>query len=536
MRAYSRILVIIWSLWTISSQSDGFHVPEGNRFRKGINSSFPINKNAKYNNLKVTNSNIQTSSFPISTTALLDSKGEESTLIPGINKKINWRRPNGEPGQLSKEVLAGLVGSLSTISTSIAYASIIGINPLIGVWSSALVGLLVAIVGGSPGLVVGSAGVVAIPISNLVSKFGVEFIAPTVLLASIFEVIFGKLKLGKMIKYVYPPVVAGFLNALAIFLVKSQIKVFTAASSSIAFYPTIFVASLSFIITQFIPRYIKSIPSSLLGLLVSAIVANLMQFPVRLLKETTKASVFSGGLNSLPSLIDFKAIVNIPFSWSIFQTVLFTSLGISLISILETLLASKIACDNYRCKLMDYEKDDPDKLIVGLGIGNAVTTLIGGFGGCGLIPNTLLAKGESYASEFAYSLFLALSVLMFAPLIGKIPLASIAGVMLTVAINTFEWKESAEYLHNGMKTLPIKSFFKTILRKNKNESLDSIKPNSPRDKKKDILDLFGFLTTFYLCYNRGFISGVSAGVIITNLHKIINSSPNWFKRNSVVNN
>jgi len=76
--------------------------------------------------------------------------------------------------------------------------------------------------------------------------------------------------------------------------------------------------------------------------------------------------------------------------------------------------------------------------ITGLGVGNAISAIFGGIGGCGLIPNTVLngsAGGYGYASEFSYSISLALSVLVFAPVIGRIPLAALAGLMVSMLVD-----------------------------------------------------------------------------------------------------
>ena len=194
---------------------------------------------------------------------------------------------------------------------------------------------------------------------------------------------------------------------------------------------------------------------------------------------------FAGGVSSLPSFI---GLPNVPFTIDTLKIILSTSLGVAMISILETLLASRIACDSYRSRSPVYEKDSPNRMIVGLGLGNAASALFGGFGGCGLIPNTLLngrSGGEGYASSFAYSLFLSLAVVVFAPSIGKIPMAALAGLMLNVAFNTFEWKESLSLFSHARKSL------------------------------QGVLDLVGMLVTTYMCFKVDMGLGVLTGVAIT---------------------
>ena len=151
----------------------------------------------------------------------------ESLKSKSITSRIkfpSWHSPRGENNELIRELVAGSVAALVTIPTSIAYATIIGLSPLIGVWTSVIVGLGVCLVGGAPGLIAGAAGVVAVPLAKLVSLHGSQTMGITVLISGLMEVLFGAARLGKFADIVTEPVVVGFLNAFAIFLVKSQVR------------------------------------------------------------------------------------------------------------------------------------------------------------------------------------------------------------------------------------------------------------------------------------------------------------------------
>jgi SulP family sulfate permease len=122
-----------------------------------------------------------------------------------------------------RESLSGFVVSLSTLPPSAAYASLIGLNPLIGIWSSFIVGSIVALLAGGPGVIAGAAGVIAIPIAKLVHEHGLAYMGAAIMLAGLIESLFGLLKLGKLSKYVTEPVIAGFLNSFSLFLIKAQV-------------------------------------------------------------------------------------------------------------------------------------------------------------------------------------------------------------------------------------------------------------------------------------------------------------------------
>ena len=143
-----------------------------------------------------------------------------------------------------------------------------------------------------------------------------------------------------------------------------------------------------------------------------------------------------------------------------------------------------------------YEKDSADRTVVGQGAGNLLCALFGGFGGCGLIPNTLLnasSGGVGYASGYAYALFTALAVVFCSPVLGAMPMAALAGLMLTVATNTFQWHETSTLL---------KSTFTSV---------------------QHGMDLLAMLVTTYLCFKVDMGLGVAAGVLLAKLPTIVNT-------------
>lgn len=111
------------------------------------------------------------------------------------------------------ETLSGLVVALASIPMSIAFANIAGVSPLVGIWSSVVLGLVSALVGGSPGLIAGSAGVVVVPLAPLLAAHGPAAMAPCVLLAAGLQLICGLSQVGKKVmRLVDDNVMKGFLN------------------------------------------------------------------------------------------------------------------------------------------------------------------------------------------------------------------------------------------------------------------------------------------------------------------------------------
>lgn len=141
--------------------------------------------------------------------------------------------------QQVKEVLAGFVTALATLPTSISYSLVVGIKPLLGVWNSGLMGLSSGLIGGAPGklplfeaafyfitclgLIIGSAGVTALPMAKIFQSLGQEYMFFSLIAASVIEMLFGVLKLSKFASVIQEPVVSGFLNALGLFILSSQV-------------------------------------------------------------------------------------------------------------------------------------------------------------------------------------------------------------------------------------------------------------------------------------------------------------------------
>jgi len=310
-----------------------------------------------------------------------------------------------DSNEITTEILSGLTVALATVPTSIAYATIVGISPLLGIWTSIIIGGIVGLTlsitskyklaltsssGSGPGLIAGAAGVVAIPLAKLSSMGLTAYMGTTVVIASLIEILLAVFRTGKLANAVPEPVISGFLNTFALFLVQSQLKVFKYGG---AFLPqadlinAIAVAATCAFSIKVIPLLTKKIPAALGGLLISTALVKVLNLPVQTLQDLAAKSgskdIFAGGLSSLPSL----SLPAIPQDFGTLQALLPAAIGIALISVIETLLAAKIAARSQGDKDSNV---DPDQLMVGLGVGNAASSLIGGIGGCGLIPNTIL--------------------------------------------------------------------------------------------------------------------------------------------------
>ena len=122
------------------------------------------------------------------------------------------------------EVLSGLTVAIALIPEAIAFAIIAGLSPLTGLYAAFVVGLITSIFGGRPGMISGATGAVAVVLITLSLSHGPEYIFAAVILAGLLQVVFGVLKLGKLMRLVPHPVIFGFVNGLAIIIFMSNLN------------------------------------------------------------------------------------------------------------------------------------------------------------------------------------------------------------------------------------------------------------------------------------------------------------------------
>ena len=171
----------------------------------------------------------------------------------------------------------------------------------------------------SSGLIAGSAGVVALPMAKLIATVGLPYMSAALVLSSLLQAMFGIFKLSYVQDLVTEPVIAGFMNALGIFLVRTQVKTFQGHAGAWLTGPsmayTVATAGLCFSIVKFLPmlRVSLPIPPSLIGLLVSSALAHALGWTVHIktLADKVGKEHFLGGFSALPT---FHGLPSVPLS------------------------------------------------------------------------------------------------------------------------------------------------------------------------------------------------------------------------------
>ena len=340
-----------------------------------------------------------------------------------LKQKVNYK----------DEILSGLTVALALVPEAVAFSLIAGLSPLTGLYAAFSMGLITSIFGGRPGMISGATGAVAVVIVTLAKSHGPEFIFATVVLAGILQMAAGLLKMGKFIRLVPHPAMFGFVNGLAIVIFLSQMDQFKTGPKDALVWMTgmpmiIFMGLvlLTMLIIWGLPKLTKLIPSSLTAILVvSAVVIG---FGVDTRTVGDIASI-QGGFPPFH-------IPQVPLTWATLVIILPYALIVAGVGLIESLLTLSLIDE------ITETRGRGNKEAVAQGMANFITGFFSGMGGCAMIGQSLInisSGARARLSGIFASVMLLVFIMFGAPLIEKLPMAALTGLMIMVAIGTFEW-------------------------------------------------------------------------------------------------
>lgn len=334
------------------------------------------------------------------------------------------------------EILSGLTVALALVPEAIAFALIAGLSPLTGLYAAFVMGLVTSIFGGRPGMISGATGAVAVIFGGLVAEFGVEkgveYIFATVILAGIFQIITGVLKLGKLIRLVPQPVMFGFVNGLAIIIFQSQLVQFKDASgnwlSGNPMYIMLGLVLLTMLIIWGLPKLTKIVPSSLAAILTIFAIVFFFDIDTKLVKDMSETSI-AGGFPPFH-------IPSVPFNLETFQIILPYAAMVAGVGLIESLLTLNIIDE------ITETRGRGNKEAVAQGTANILSGVFSGMGGCAMIGQSLInvsAGARARLSGIVAAVMLLVFIMFGSSIIEKLPMAALTGLMIMVSIGTFEW-------------------------------------------------------------------------------------------------
>ncbi|HBR6853324.1 TPA: SulP family inorganic anion transporter [Klebsiella aerogenes] len=327
------------------------------------------------------------------------------------------------PALITRETLAGVLTALALIPEVISFSVIAGVDPQVSLIASVVLCLAMAVLGGRPAMVTAAAGSVALVIGPMVHQHGVGYILPAVILAGIIQILFGVCGMARLMRFIPPPVMTGFVNALGILIFFAQVPHFWSRQPLIV---GLFVLTL--LIVLWAPRFIKAVPAPLIAIvLLTAYTVTSGQ----LLPTVGDEGAMGGGLPG------FNALA-VPLDLNTLKIIWPCALSIAFVGLMESLLTAKLVDD------LTHTPSNKSRESAGLGIANILAGCYGGIAGCAMIGQTIvnveMGKARSRLSTIVAGMVLLLLVTVLSQVMAKIPMAVLAGVMVIVAVKTFSWQ------------------------------------------------------------------------------------------------
>ena len=231
-----------------------------------------------------------------------------------------------------KDLIAGTVVALALIPEAIAFSIIAGVDPAVGLYASFCIAVVIAFLGGRPGMISAATGAMAVLLVGLVRDQGLEYLLPATVLTGVFQILAGVFKLGALMRFVSRSVVTGFVNALAVIIFMAQLPEFK--EQGLLMYGMVLAG---LVIIYGLPRFTTAVPSPLVCIVVLTIVS------VSLGLDETLRTV--GDMGQLPATLPMFLLPEVPMNLETLMIILPYAISLAIVGLLESLMTSTIVDD-----------------------------------------------------------------------------------------------------------------------------------------------------------------------------------------------
>jgi SulP family sulfate permease len=322
---------------------------------------------------------------------------------------------------IRNDLLAGLVVALALIPEAIAFSIIAGVDPKVGLYASFCIAVVIAFVGGRPGMISAATGAMALVMVMLVRDHGLQYLLAATVLTGVLQILAGWVRLATLMRFVSRSVVTGFVNALAILIFLAQLPELTNVSWHVY---VMTVAGL--IIIYGFPYITKSVPSPLVTIVLLTAVSIALDLDIRTV----------GDMGALPDSLPVFLIPTIPWTFETLLIILPYSMTLMVVGLLESLMTATIVDD------LTDTSSNKNRECVGQGVANIASGFMGGMAGCAMIGQSVInvkSGGRGRLSTLAAGVFLLLLIVFVSDWVSRIPMAALVAVMIMVSIGTFNW-------------------------------------------------------------------------------------------------
>ncbi|MFI8480628.1 SulP family inorganic anion transporter [Pseudomonas sp. NPDC078700] len=338
---------------------------------------------------------------------------------------------------LRGDILAGLVVALALIPEAIAFSIIAGVDPKVGLYASFCIAVVIAFVGGRPGMISAATGAMALLMVTLVKDHGLQYLLAASLLCGVLQIGAGYLKLGSLMRFVSRSVVTGFVNALAILIFMAQLPELTNVTWHVY---AMTAAGLGIIyLFPYVPVIGKVIPSPLVCILSLTAVAVALGLDIRTV----------GDMGELPDTLPIFLWPDVPLNFDTLAIIFPYSAAMAVVGLLESMMTATIVDD------LTDTSSDKNRECKGQGVANIASSLLGGMAGCAMIGQSVInvkSGGRGRLSTLIAGVVLLIMVVFLSDWVSKIPMAALVAVMIMVSIGTFSWDSIRNLKHYPLST------------------------------------------------------------------------------------
>ena len=374
---------------------------------------------------------------------------------------------------LTADIMAGIIVGIVALPLAIAFGIASGVTPEKGIITAIISGFIISLLGGSKVQIGGPTGAFIVIIYGIIQKYGIEGLMIATVMAGVFLLLFGLLKLGTIIKYIPYPIVVGFTSGIAVTIFTTQIKdLFGLTIESvpsdfiekwgcyISHFSTAdlwcsIVGILSVVIIALTPKVSKKIPGSLVAIIVMTIAALIMKNYFGVTTIETIGDRFSVS-SAIPD-------AHMPaMTWDTIKSLVAPALTIAVLGAIESLLSATVADG------VIGAHHNSNTELVAQGLANIASPIFGGIPATGAIARTMTNinnGGKTPVSGIVHAIVLLLIFLFFMPLAKYIPMACLAGVLVIVSYSMSGWRSFLALMKNPKSdvTVLLITFFLTII-------------------------------------------------------------------------
>jgi sulfate permease, SulP family len=328
------------------------------------------------------------------------------------------------PRLLTTETLAGIVTALALIPEAISFSIVAGVDPAVGLFSSFVIAVVIAFVGGRPAMVSAAAGSVALVLAPMIRDHGIAYLVPTIVLGGVFQLVLGFLGVSRLMRFIPRSVNVAFVNGLAILIFTAQLPNLFGHAIPVIVWP---LTALGLAIIVGFPYLTKAVPAPLIAVIVITCITVFAAVDVPTV----------GDKGSLPTSLPSLQGIHVPLSLDTLRIIAPYAFSMAIVGLAETLLTAQLVDDLTDTGSSKWRES------WGQGIANIVSAFFGGTGGCAMIGQTVInvktAGARTRVSTFVAGVSVLVLTVVLHGVVAQIPMAALTAVMLMVCFATFDW-------------------------------------------------------------------------------------------------